>query len=483
MQVVLTTCGLKFILPRGSIIVYMAKGKTIFICSHCNHQEPKWSGHCPACSEWNTFKEVPVQAKRSGGQADVKGTSGTLGTASVPLSAIAIDRSERLTTKIDEVDRVLGGGLIKGSSILVGGEPGIGKSTLMLQIASSVDTRGRILYVSGEESQSQLKRRAERLGVGGSAVEVLCETDLESIVRSLHSLKPTLLVIDSIQTLVSPELGNVPASVSQIKYCCQEVISYCRAHECSVFLVAHVTKEGSIAGPKLIEHMVDTVLYFDQTTTELRILRASKNRFGSVDEIGLFTMAEAGLEQVRNPASLFLVHREGELPPGVIVAPVYEGSRVLLIEIQALVVPAKGAVSRIFSDRIDTGRVSRTAAVIEKHVSLRFSDQDIYVNVAGGIRINEVGIELPLALALYSARTSLTIPTHSAAAGELTLAGELRSIPHMVRRARTAREMGFSTILGPKGTDGQEKDNWSAVVSINDAVSAVFKKKTPSTQS
>ena len=454
----------------------MAKDRTIFTCSNCGHQEPKWSGHCPKCGEWNTFKEITTQAKRTGSKAT------TPGTASVPLSAITIDTSERLGTGLQEVDRVLGGGLVGGSSILVGGEPGIGKSTLMLQVASRADTKGRILYVSGEESQTQLKQRAERLGVGNSAVEILCETDLESIIKSLHVLKPTLLIVDSIQTLVSPELGNVPGGVNQIKYCCQEVVSYCRAHGCAVFLVAHVTKEGAIAGPKLIEHMVDTVLYFDQTTTELRILRASKNRFGSVDEIGLFTMAETGLEQLKNPASLFLVHRDGTLPPGVIVAPVYEGSRVLLIEIQALVVPAKGAISRIFSDRIDAGRVSRTAAVIEKHVTLRFSDQDIYVNVAGGLRIHEVGIELPLALALYSARTSLPVPPHTAAAGELTLAGELRPISHMVRRARAAQEMGFSTLIGPAGGPAggpgdQRQNDWATAATIHEAVSQVFSKK------
>ena len=470
----------------------MAKAKTIFICSQCDHQEPKWSGHCPECGEWNTFKEVPVRGKKTEGQSSgsAPGTrsgthSGTRsgsrsgthsGTRSIPLSAIAAETGERLSTTIDEVDRVLGGGLVRASSILVGGEPGIGKSTLMLQVASQSDTQGRVLYVSGEEAQAQLKQRAVRLGVGDTSVEVMCETDLDSIMSSLHVLKPTLLIIDSIQTLVSPEIGSVPGSVNQIKYCCQEVVSYCRNYGCAVFFVAHVTKEGTIAGPKLIEHMVDTVLYFDQTTTELRILRASKNRFGSVDEIGLFTMSEHGLEQVRNPASLFLVHRKGELPPGVIVAPVYEGSRVLLIEIQALVVPAKGAVSRIFSDRIDTGRVSRTAAVIEKHVSLRFSDQDIYVNVAGGIRINEVGIELPLALALYSARTSVPVPRHSAAAGELTLAGELRPISQMIRRARTAQEMGFKSLVGPAGADGQLNENLISVSTINAAISKMFQK-------
>ncbi len=357
----------------------MAKIKTVFVCSQCSHEEPKWSGRCPDCGEWNTFSEItPVTAAKSGGGREARKS-----TSSVPLSSISPDQGVRLSSGIDEVDRVLGGGMVSGSSILIGGEPGIGKSTLMLQTAAAAEVKGRVLYVTGEESAVQLKQRADRVGIKDSSVEVLCETDLESVLRSLQSLKPSLVIVDSIQTLVSPELGNVPGTPNQIKYCCHEIVTYCRERGCPVFLVAHVTKEGAIAGPKLIEHMVDTVLYFDQSSSELRILRASKNRFGSVDEIGLFTMGEIGLEQVRNPASLFLVHRDGELPPGIIVAPVYEGSRVLLVEIQSLVVPAKGGVSRIFSDRIDSGRVSRTAAVLEKHLSLRFADQDIYINVAG----------------------------------------------------------------------------------------------------
>ncbi len=458
----------------------MAKAKVIFVCSHCGHEEPKWAGRCSDCGEWNTFTEISPTVSAKTGKPGSKQERKT-GTSSFPLASISADQGERLSTGIDEVDRVLGGGMVRGSSILIGGEPGIGKSTLMLQVAISAalgtDTEGPILYVTGEESAVQLKQRAARLGSGDSKVEVLCETDLESVVRSLQSLKPGLVVIDSIQTLVSPELGSVPGTPNQIKYCCHEIVSYCREWDCPVFLVAHVTKEGSIAGPKLIEHMVDTVLYFDQSNSELRILRASKNRFGSVDEIGLFTMTATGLDQVRNPASLFLVQREGEQPAGIIVASVYEGSRVLLVEIQSLVVPAKGAVSRVFSDKIDSSRVSRTAAVLEKHLSLRFSDQDIYVNVAGGMKINEVGIEVPLGLALYSARTSIPVPQHTAAAGELTLAGEVRPISHMARRARTAREMGFGNVIGPASTEKGVDADWQTIKTIADAVGSVFKRK------
>jgi len=466
----------------------MAKVKSAFICSNCGHEESKWAGRCPECGEWNTFTEVTKTSAAKGQGAGEK----KRGTDSIPLNAIPHESGDRIKTNTEEVDRVLGGGLVRGSSVLIGGEPGIGKSTLMLQVAASTNNANaciahapaartsaaraaaKILYVTGEESAAQLKTRAERLNINETAIEVLCETDLESIVRSFQTIKPSLVIIDSIQTLTSPELGNVPGTPNQIKYCCHEIVSYCRETGCPVFLIAHVTKEGSIAGPKLIEHMVDTVLYFDQSDSELRILRASKNRFGSVDEVGLFTMSAKGLQEVRNPASLFIVHREKQTPPGIIVAPVYEGSRVLMIEIQALVVPAKGAISRVFSDRIDSRRVSRVAAILEKHLSLRFCDQDIYVNVAGGLRIGEVGIELPLGLALYSARTSIPVSAKVAAAGELTLAGEIRPIGHMQRRIRTAKEMGYEIFVGPQSADTGTGASWQAVTDIGSAIQSVF---------
>lgn len=444
----------------------MAKDKNTFLCSNCGRAEPKWAGRCPDCGEWNTFVETKPPAPGSSRSSHK--------TESLPLSAIQLDAGSRISSRIEEVDRVLGGGLMKGSSVLVGGEPGIGKSTLMMQVAADFDTKGRILYITGEETPGQIRMRAERLGVENASLEVLCETDLASVTASLNALKPVVTIVDSIQTLISPELGSIPGTVNQIKYGCHEIITWTRDRHSSVFLVAHVTKEGAIAGPKVIEHLVDTVLYFEQPDSELRILRATKNRFGSVDEIGLFTMSGAGLVQVRNPSSVFMVRRDGELPPGVVVAPVFEGSRVLLVEIQALVVPAKSGVSRTFSDRIDAGRVSRTAAVLEKHLSLRFSDQDIYVNVAGGIRINEVGIELPLALALYSARTSIPVPAQSAAAGEITLAGELRPIPHMSRRVRTARELDFINIIGPKPNAQDEQEQWAEYATIKESIGKVF---------
>jgi DNA repair protein RadA/Sms len=373
----------------------------------------------------------------------------------------------RIGSGIPELDRVLGGGIMKRSAILVGGEPGIGKSTLLLQAAAAAETRGRILYISGEESVGQVRMRADRLGLfddetGGprskgasrssentSRIEILCTGKLEDIETTLEAVKPVIIMVDSAQTLHTAEVGVVPGTVNQMKYCSYELISWVKEHDAVLFLVAHVTKEGIISGPKSLEHMVDTVLYFEQNDGDCRFLRAVKNRFGSVDEIGIFTMGERGLSVVEDPSLLFLINREGELPPGVATAAVLEGSRTLLVEIQALTVPAKGSMSRVFSDRIDSARVSRVAATLEKHLKLRLSDQDLYINVAGGIRIAEVGVELALGCALYSAKTGLPLPGRAAIAGELSLAGEVRPVRRLPGRIKTSRSLGFETFLGP----------------------------------
>ncbi len=449
----------------------MAKQRTVFRCASCGREEPRWLGRCPECGGWNTFTQTGSPASRTDGER-----ASPRNLKSMPLASVEASTGARFDAGVEEMNRVLGGGIMKGASVLIGGEPGIGKSTLMLQIASLVKSSGTVLYVSGEESASQIKLRSDRLGLPSGAVEILCEVDLESVMTVLNSVKPVVAIVDSVQTLIAGELGPVPGTVNQLKACCSEIVGWGRSHSAGIFLVAHVTKEGTISGPKVIEHMVDTVLYFDQASSDLRILRATKNRFGPVDEIGLFTMGEKGLLQVRDPSSLFMVQREGALPPGVAVAPVYEGTRVLLVEIQALVVPAKGAISRVFSDRIDAGRVARVAAVLEKHVGLRFSDQDVYVNVAGGIRLSEVGIDLPLALAIYSARSGLPVPVGTAVAGEISLAGEIRPIPHVKKRVRAASEMGFRNFVGPVGLHPNEDavDGFKRVATIGKSIELVF---------
>ncbi|MFQ3620136.1 MAG: DNA repair protein RadA [Spirochaetales bacterium] len=446
--------------------------KTVFTCTSCGHEEPRWLGRCPACGKWNTLLEIPAMGKKG------KVTPGKQPPSVqkvVPLSAIDPAQAEGMDTYISEFNRVLGGGMVRGSVILLGGEPGIGKSTLLLQVAGAMGREVRVLYVSGEESPPQIRQRSDRLRLDPSKIHIIAETNLDLLQRSLEEVKPQLVVVDSIQTLYAPELGPLPGTVNQMKYCCHELAEWAKKQGAGVVLVAHITKEGLIAGPKVVEHMVDTVLYFEQGGGELRFLRATKNRFGSVDEIGLFSMGEGGLSPITDPTSVFLVRRQGAFPPGVVIAPLYEGSRVLLLEIQALVVPAKGGISRVYSERIDPGRVSRLAAVLEKHGGVRFIDQDIYVNVAGGMRISEVGVELPLALALYSARTGLPLPAHMAVVGEVSLAGEIRPVAHTRKRFRAAQEMGYTSFLGPTGWEGEgETPGWTGVTTLGEALRFVF---------
>ena len=390
-------------------------------------------------------------------------------TATLPLAAVDPMEGSRIGSGIGELDRVLGGGIMRSSAVLVGGEPGIGKSTLLLQLAAAVQTKGRILYISGEESAGQLRLRADRLNLTKDKsvmerIEIFCSGNLNEIEIVLNNVKPVLVLVDSAQTLFSEDAGSVSGTVNQMKFCSYELISWVKEHDAALFLTAHVTKEGVISGPKTLEHMVDTVLYFEQNdktsagnfvggsglseSDDCRFLRAAKNRFGSVDEIGIFTMGEQGLSSIEDTGRMFLVRREGDLPPGVATAAVLEGSRTILVEIQALTIPAKGAVSRVFSDKIDSGRVSRVSAALEKHLGLRLSDQDLYVNAAGGIRITEVGVELALACALYSARTGLPLPSDLAIAGELSLTGEIRPVRRIASRIKTSANLGFTSFLG-----------------------------------
>jgi len=461
----------------------VAKQKTVFECSGCGHQEPRWLGRCPECGTWNGFTEVAAPESAGRVSADSAGPSGQSGrrkaALAIPLASIETRDGMRLDTGISEMNRVLGGGLMRGSSVLVGGEPGIGKSTLMLQLAAGVAGPGRSLYISGEESPGQLRMRADRLDVSSPRIEVLAETELTAIMQVMEQVKPVLIIVDSLQTLYTREVNALPGSVNQIKVCTQELVEWARSRGSGIFLVAHVTKEGVIAGPKIVEHLVDTVLDFEQASAEVRTLQATKNRFGSVDEIAFFRMTDTGLAEVADASSLFLTRRDGEIPAGVAVAPIFEGSRSLLVEIQALTVPAKSGISRIYSDRIDNGRVARMAAVLEQHLGLHLAEHDIYVNVAGGIRIAEVGVELPLALALYSARVSAPLPAHLAVTGEVSLTGEVRPVPGLEKRAKACRELGFERLVGPAASEeargaAGETAALIAVELVKDAVRAVF---------
>ncbi len=445
-------------------------GTTAYRCTGCGYTQPRWLGRCPDCGEWNTLEEVTLS---DGGPSVTGRHSGDAAVSArpVPLSAVEAKDGSRLPTGIGEFDRVLGGAAMKRSAVLVGGEPGIGKSTLLLQAASLAATNGRVLYISGEESAAQIRARADRIGLSAGRIEILCTGRLEDALRALDETKPVFVIVDSIQTVYSPEAGAVPGTVNQLKYCSHELVSWVKERDAVLFLVAHVTKDGTIAGPKALEHLVDTVISFERNDEDIRFLRALKNRFGSVDELGVFQMGEKGLSPVEDPSSLFLVRRAGALPAGVAVTAVFEGSRVFVVEIQALTVPAKGAMTRVFSDRVDNARVSRVAAVLEKRTGVRFSDQDIYVNVAGGVRLSESAIDLALATALYSARTDIAVSAHTACIGELSLAGEVRPVSRLKARVRAAQSLGFTRIVAPEDESGA-----TPVPALREAISVLFGK-------
>lgn len=448
----------------------MAKknGSIVYKCSNCGYTQPRWLGRCPECGEWNSLEEIIID--RNNITPAGRGKEAVEKQKPVVLSTIQAQENTRLSTGIGEFDRVLGGGATKRSAILLGGEPGIGKSTLLLQTAASIANAGiNVLYISGEESAAQIKERADRLGLNCNGINILCTSRLEDSLDALDSLRPGFVIIDSIQTIYSAEAGIIPGTVNQLKYCANEFISWVKERESVLIMTAHVTKEGTIAGPKSLEHMVDTVISFERNADDIRFLHAQKNRFGSVDEIGIFSMTEKGLEPVINPASLFLTKRKDNQPAGVACTPVFEGSRVFLVEIQALTVPAKASLSRIYSEKIDSGRVARVAAVIEKRCGLCFSDQDIYVNVAGGIKLSESSIDAALAAALYSARTDIAVKNGTAVFGELSLAGEIRPVTKTKQRIKAAEGLGFTQILSPAD------DNSTGISDIKTLIKTIFR--------
>ncbi|OJF76338.1 MAG: DNA repair protein RadA [Treponema sp. CETP13] len=432
----------------------MAKKKvqTIFKCSNCGYTQPRWMGRCPECNEWNTLEECTIDKNANTPVFGGNGNFAVTKAKPIPLSKVDPMNGTRILTGISEFDRVLGGGAMKRSAILIGGEPGIGKSTLLLQTVATLTAngiKGHILYVSGEESASQIRARADRLNLNCNNIEILCTTRLEDVEDALNALNPIFTVIDSIQTMFSIEAGSVPATVNQLKYCAQQLISWIKERDAVMCMSAHITKEGSIAGPKSLEHMVDTVISFERNTDEIRFLRALKNRFGSIDELGLFAMGEKGLSIVEDPSTLFITRREGTIPAGIAIVPVFEGSRVFMVEIQALTVPAKASFTHVYSEKIDSSRVSRIAAVIEKRAGIKFSDQDIYINVAGGFKLTESAIDAGLAAALYSARTNIALNAKIAVVGEISLAGEIRPVTKLKQRVKAAQILGFETVVCP----------------------------------
>ena len=429
----------------------MAKGKkTVFFCQNCGHEESKWLGQCPACKEWNTFVEERVTVTK--GTTSQKTEAGRNGaSAPVTLSSVTADEDERIRTGIGELDRVLGGGIVQGSLVLVGGDPGIGKSTLLLQVCQKLsDMEKKVLYISGEESLKQIKLRADRMGKFSDHLYLLCETNLDLIRQTIEKEKPDIVVIDSIQTMYNEEVTSAPGSVSQLRESTNVLMQLAKGMNIAVFIVGHVTKEGTVAGPRVLEHMVDTVLYFEgDRHASYRILRGVKNRFGSTNEIGVFEMRREGLTEVENPSEFMLSGRP-QNASGSVVACALEGTRPILMEIQALVCRSNFGMPRRTAAGLDYNRVNLLMAVLEKRSGLPLSNYDAYVNIAGGIRMNEPAADLGIVLAIASSYKNRAVPEDTIVFGEVGLSGEVRAVSMPEQRVAEARKLGFKTCIIPE---------------------------------
>lgn len=425
----------------------MAKNKMVFFCRECGYESAKWMGQCPGCKSWNTFTEEPVAVKPSGRVNALK----TDGKAEpVKLSQVSVDEKDRISTNMEELDRVLGGGIVPGSLILVGGDPGIGKSTLLLQVCRNLSDKALdVLYISGEESLRQIKMRANRLGEFGDRLSLLCEINLDVIEAIIRKLQPKVVVIDSIQTMYSEEVKAAPGSVSQVRESTAVLLQLAKGLGITIFIVGHVTKEGTVAGPRVLEHMVDTVLYFEgDRHASYRILRGVKNRFGSTNEIGVFEMREQGLMEVAN-ASSFMLDGKPENASGSVVVCSMEGTRPMLLEIQALVCTSSFGLPRRQAVGTDTNRVNLLMAVLEKRVGMSLANCDAYVNLAGGIKVSEPAIDLGIVMAIASSFKNRAVPDGMLAFGEVGLSGEVRSVSMAQTRVKEAAKLGFHTCIVP----------------------------------
>ena len=457
----------------------MAKGKkTVFFCQECGYESPKWMGQCPGCKQWNTFVEETVSPAQ--GKA-AKGIGGAKAAEPVSLSQVQIHEEERLHTGSKELDRVLGGGIVGGSMTLVGGDPGIGKSTLLLQVCRNLAEQVQVLYISGEESLKQIKLRAQRIGAFSERMLLLCETNLDTIRQVIERKKPDVVVIDSIQTMYNEEVSSDPGSVSQVRESTGVLMQIAKGMGVSIFIVGHVTKDGNVAGPRVLEHMVDTVLYFEgDRHASYRILRGVKNRFGSTNEIGVFEMREEGLVEVENPSE-FMLDGRPEGASGSVVACSMEGTRPILIEIQALVCSSGFGIPRRTAAGTDFNRVNLLMAVLEKRLGMNLSSSDAYVNIAGGIRMNEPAIDLGILLAIVSSYKDIVIDDKVLVFGEVGLSGEVRAVSMAEQRVLEAKKLGFTTIILPavcmKSVQTITDVCLIPVETIRDAVGFLMKKK------
>ncbi len=428
------------------------KPKTIFTCQNCSAQAPKWMGKCPECQQWNTlieetYTETTVSQESAKGYTAFRASLLKEGSnTNKPLTLLEIKPSShsRIKTKLTELDQVLGGGLVAGSLVLIGGDPGIGKSTLIMQ-----GLNAPLLYVSGEESSEQIKLRAQRLGITDPQFYVLSENCFEAVFEWIQKLKPATLIIDSIQTLYSSLIQSAPGSVSQVKECTAKLMNLAKSWNITTFIIGHVTKDGSIAGPKMLEHMVDTVLYFEGSThSQYRILRAVKNRFGSINEIGVFEMQSMGLKEIKNPSELFLQDKPNQ-PPGTAIVSTLEGSRPLLVEVQALVSSSQFPIPKRTSFGMDANKLSLLVAVIEKRLGLAMYGHDLFFNVVGGLKLEDPAVELGVALAFISSFQNTPLPARTLYCGEVGLTGEIRHIPYLEERLKEAAKLGFKKALIP----------------------------------
>ena len=424
----------------------MAKGKkNVFFCQNCGHEENKWLGQCPMCKEWNTFVEEPVSFSKSAFAKQAKDVK------VIALRHVETDQEERIKTRIEELDRVLGGGIVQGSLLLVGGDPGIGKSTLLLQVCQRLcEEKHQVLYISGEESLKQIKLRANRMGEFTEDLLLLCETNLEIVKNIIQKRKPEIVIIDSIQTMYSEEVASAPGSVSQVRESTNVFMQLAKGLGISIFIVGHVTKEGTVAGPRVLEHMVDTVLYFEgDRHASYRILRGVKNRFGSTNEIGVFEMRQNGLVEVENPSE-FMLNGKPENASGSVVACSMEGTRPILIEIQALVCSSNFGMPRRTAAGTDYNRVNLLMAVLEKRVGIHLSNYDAYVNIAGGIKMNEPAVDLGIVMAIVSSYKNQPIDEKTIVFGEVGLSGEVRAVNMPEQRVTEAKKLGFTTCIMPE---------------------------------
>lgn len=447
------------------------KIKSVFFCSNCGYESPKWLGKCPSCGEWNAFVEEKVSQKN----AKSKKSGLVKSTKPVRLSEIEVKEEMRMKMPSGELNRVLGGGLVFGSLTLIGGEPGIGKSTLLLQNILSIRNR-RVLYISGEESASQLKLRADRLGKVSEDTFILCETDVDNIFTQIENVKPSLVVVDSIQTISSPDIESAPGSVSQVRECAASLLRYAKESGVPVILVGHINKDGAIAGPKVLEHIVDTVLQFEGDRQYLyRILRSIKNRFGSTNEIGIYEMVQRGLKEVKNPSEMLLSENREEAMSGIAIGVTMEGIRPFMVEVQALVSSAAYGTPQRSVTGFDQRRLNMLLAVLEKRAKFKLSQKDVFLNIAGGLKVADPAIDMSVVAAIMSSNFDVAVPREICFAGEVGLSGEIRTVTRIEQRVAEAQKLGFESILIPRGNLKGVKDNFNIRIVEVGKVEEVFR--------